>query len=84
MKTSHRAGRFRGGWIKEHIRTQNRRCLRKGGCGIPTEAHAIMGWWLSQFYSCLLLFESPGLLVIGEIREPGIQVKIYQSAVPMA
>lgn len=65
MKTSHRAGSFRGGWIKEHTRTQNRRRTRKEGCGIPTEAHAIMGWWLSQFYFCLLLLESPGLLVIG-------------------
>lgn len=29
------------------------------------QAHAITGWWLSQFYSCLLLLESPSLLIIG-------------------
>lgn len=25
IKTSHRAGSFRGGWMKEHIKTPNRR-----------------------------------------------------------
>lgn len=56
MKTSHREGSFRGGWMKEHIKTPNRRQRRKQGYGIPTRPMQLRdGGYLNSAPACSFL-----------------------------